>query len=131
MPTPQERHSAADAYPTYTVIAARIQERLGRERGTQARLAEALDMDSGSFRHHMNRREGMVFDVEQLATIARVLEAPPGWPWLSWDDAEKFAAFKKLVAGPLFRVRGRRERLLGAPIRGSKRAPPQHQQTQA
>lgn len=98
MPSPERPPASAETYPSYTTIASRIQKRLDAKRGTQARLAEALDMDSGSFRHHMNRREGMAFDVDQLATIARVLEAPPGWPWLDWDDAEKFAAFKKLVA---------------------------------
>lgn len=89
--------ASAETYPSYTTIAARIQARLDK-RGTQARLAKALEIDSGSFRHHMNRRAGMQFDIDQLATIARVLEAPPGWPWLDWDDAEKFAAFKRLVA---------------------------------
>jgi transcriptional regulator with XRE-family HTH domain len=98
MPSQERPPATTETYPSYTTIVARIQAELGKKRGTQARLAEALGMDSGSFRHHMNRREGMAFDVDQLATIARVLEAPPGWPWLTWDDAEKFAAFRRLVA---------------------------------
>jgi hypothetical protein len=90
-------------FPTYKTLMDRIQARFDLERGAQARAAEALGMDSGSLRHHMNRRgwkspavKGMMLDVEQIAAIAEELDAPRGWPWLPWGDAELFEAFAKL-----------------------------------
>lgn len=80
---------------SYGQVVEEIEKRLTK-RGTQARLAEALKTDSGTFRHLMNQREGSRFSIEELGVIADVLEAPAGWPWLPWEEALRFEAYMRL-----------------------------------
>jgi hypothetical protein len=90
--------SAREPRVTYERVTLEIERRLKApdQRGSQARCAEAVGMDSGTFRHTMNEREGARFSIEELATIAEVLHAPPGWPWLTWEEAEQLSAFRSL-----------------------------------
>lgn len=81
---------------SYARVAQEIQAFLDRKRGNQADCARALGMDSGTFRHTMNEREGARFSIEQLSIIAEVANAPAGWPWLSWTEAEEFQAYMRL-----------------------------------
>jgi hypothetical protein len=82
---------------TYPRVTDEIEAALKRSpRGTQARLSEVLDMDSGTFRNTMKSREGARFSIEQLGVIADRLKAPKGWPWLTWDEAKLYEAFLKL-----------------------------------
>jgi hypothetical protein len=88
-PSPAPRYS-------YERVSEEIHGFLNRKRGNQARLAEALGIDSGTFRHRMNQKQGQRFSIEDISTIAEVAHAPRGWPWLSWKDAEEFEAYLKL-----------------------------------
>lgn len=82
---------------SYERVAEEIQAFLNRKRGNQARIAEALDIQSADVRHRMNQRKGSRFSIEEIAVIADVADAPVGWPWLKWEDAEKVDAILKLV----------------------------------
>jgi hypothetical protein len=92
---PPPKPPAAQPRYSYERVATEIQRQLAK-RGTQARLAEALEIDSGTFRHRMNQRQGQRFTIEEIGVIATTLGAPKGWPWLSWEDASLFEAYEKL-----------------------------------
>lgn len=85
-----------DSRYSYTQVVAEIEKRLKTKYGTQALVARALGTDSGSVRHKLNEREGSRFSVEEIGVIADTLDAPAGWPWLSWDDALRFEAYRRL-----------------------------------
>lgn len=95
-PMPRELPPPSALRFSYESVVAEIQLYLDRKRGNQARLAEALGLDSGTFRHTMNGREGMRFSLEELAVIAETAKAPRGWPLISWRMAEEFEAFLAL-----------------------------------
>jgi hypothetical protein len=67
-------------------------------RGMRKRLAASAGIDHPGFSHRMTGRAGMRFSIEQLGAMAAEVDAPDGWPFLSWEDAETVRAVKTLVA---------------------------------
>jgi hypothetical protein len=84
--------------PTYADITMEIERLLSRSpRGTRARLGEAAGLDAAAFSHRMTQRKGVRFSWEQLGAIAAAANAPPYWPFVPWEEGERFAAVTALV----------------------------------
>lgn len=113
MPVPHDPHPPRPRY-AYETITDEIQKVIaGAPYGTKARCARAIGIERSAFNHFLAQRRttpegrGQRFSYEQIGVIAQVVGealdrpngAPAGWPFIAWNDAEKFEAFLKLVPG--------------------------------
>lgn len=58
-----------------------------KERGLHVRVARELNISSQQFSHRCAARYD--FTLEELGIVADVLNAPPGWPFIPWEEAEE------------------------------------------
>lgn len=81
-PFPKSRYS-------YRRVVDEIEAQLeNRGVGEQKAAAAAAGMDESAFSHRLTGIKSR-FNVEQLGAIADHWNAPPGWPFVPWDEAEK------------------------------------------
>jgi len=93
-PAPQPGTSR---YP-HSAIALEIERILDRgERGTKKRAAQAAGLDPSSLRNRITEREGYRFSVDEIGAIAQELGAPTGWPFVPWEEGERWDAFRTLM----------------------------------
>jgi hypothetical protein len=71
------------SYNEVVAEVARVLETMPR--GTQKVLAIACNLDSPGFTNRM-AKAGSRFTLEQIGALADALQAPPGWPFLSWSS---------------------------------------------
>jgi hypothetical protein len=73
---------------SYARVTAEIEEALQRrKRGAHKAASTALGMSPPAFSKRLNETEGARFSVEELGLLADHLQAPPGWPFVSWKIA--------------------------------------------
>ncbi len=97
MPLPAGRPPGPDAY-TYAEVTREIARYLAKApRGTKKQFAAACGIDAPGFAHRMTEYRGERFTIEQLGAIAEVAAAKVPWPFVSWETAEAFDAFRKLL----------------------------------
>lgn len=93
---PPAKQPKEGRYSYRAAVAELARELKRRPRGTQARLARVLHIDNPGFTNRL-KSTGLYFSIEQFGVIADELNAPIGWPWLKWEDAEAFEAFRRMV----------------------------------
>jgi hypothetical protein len=62
------------------------------------RFEQVCELDHGSFSHRLTEYRNERFVVEHFGAMAHEARAPEPWPWVSWDEAERYQAFKKLAS---------------------------------
>jgi hypothetical protein len=85
------RYSVRDA--AHEVV--RVAKRIGR--GSRKGLALGIDLTESQMSAKA-RGVNDGFTVEQLGMFANFLDAPAGWPWVPWDEANLIAALPRLRA---------------------------------
>lgn len=99
MPLPAAKPPGRSRF-SYEDVTAEISKAVAHApRGTKKSLAAACGVDSAGFSHRMTGYRGERFTVEQLGAIADELQAPTGWPFLSWTDAEAYDALRRIIDG--------------------------------
>lgn len=71
---------------SYVDAAYEVQRWMEAERGRKKRIAGALDMDPTGVAPRLRGFRAR-FSISALGIIADEAGAPPGWPFLSWEDA--------------------------------------------
>jgi hypothetical protein len=61
------------------------------------RFYGVTNLDHTGFSHRMSLKRGMRFTVEQIGAMALEARWPEPFPWVDWDVAEAFQAFKQLA----------------------------------
>jgi hypothetical protein len=81
-PRPLGRYSRAK-------VVAELEEQFGRrKRGARKNLAIALGFKPPEITKRQNDDEAH-WSIEDLGRVADEWGAPPGWPFIPWDEAEK------------------------------------------
>jgi hypothetical protein len=62
-----------------------------RGRGSRKEVALAIGLTEQAFSHKM-RGVYTSLDIEEIGRIATYLDAPTGWPWISWSEGERIDA---------------------------------------
>jgi hypothetical protein len=81
-----------------------------KKRGTHVRAAEALGISSQQLSHRIDGT--YKFTIEELGILADHFRAPPGWPFIPWEEAEQ--------RDEAWRTRRQRKPAPGGPVMRSK-----------
>ena len=87
------RKKITTAYPALDPVLANVREGLRKRGRSHADAAELLDMDRANVTRMLNGQHPMA--LHYLIRWISWLEAPLGWPLLSWDTAEKLFALRQ------------------------------------
>jgi hypothetical protein len=85
-PLPNELPRSRYSYEAVTLEIERILS--SRKRGAKAVAARACNLRPQAFSQRLRGLESK-FKVEHFGAIADSLNAPPGWPFVSWELAEE------------------------------------------
>jgi hypothetical protein len=91
--TPSRKPGTVEGAYDLTRITAEIEH--GRKK--KGFSVKAAAEDSGMKRKDWYKKrnmEGSTFNLEDISRIVKVLDAPPGWPFLPWELAEDFEKWR-------------------------------------